>query len=66
MCYKKTCASCGKTTWGGCGKHVQSVYKGIPQGQHCLCHEWPGIDLNNPQASSAAAEVEPSSSCTIL
>ncbi|KAL0017555.1 hypothetical protein SO802_004624 [Lithocarpus litseifolius] len=43
MCYQTKCSTCGKTTWGGCGRHVLSVYKGIPEGQHCLCRAWPGV-----------------------
>ncbi|KAM7516947.1 hypothetical protein LguiA_006530 [Lonicera macranthoides] len=43
MCYELQCSKCGKTTWGGCGFHVQSVYKRIPEGQHCLCKGWPGV-----------------------
>ncbi|KDP41564.1 hypothetical protein JCGZ_15971 [Jatropha curcas] len=62
MCYEVKCSSCGKTTWCGCGRHVRSVYKRIPQGQHCLCNGWPGVDPNNPNDDAA----QKSSSCTIL
>ncbi|KAI9394866.1 hypothetical protein POPTR_005G150300v4 [Populus trichocarpa] len=51
MCYRERCSTCGKTTWGGCGRHVPSVYRGIPEGQHCLCREWPGVDPNNPKGN---------------
>ncbi|KMZ70062.1 putative Branched-chain amino acid aminotransferase [Zostera marina] len=43
MCYKVTCSKCDKTSWGGCGRHVVSVYKGIESEQHCLCKDWPGV-----------------------
>ncbi|KAJ0025431.1 hypothetical protein Pint_08587 [Pistacia integerrima] len=35
MCYKVKCSTCGKTGWGGCGNHLPSIYKNIPEGQHC-------------------------------
>jgi hypothetical protein len=25
MCYKVTCQTCGKASWGGCGQHIDSV-----------------------------------------
>ncbi|KAJ6398470.1 hypothetical protein OIU77_019296 [Salix suchowensis] len=55
MCYKVTCSTCGKSTWGGCGRHVPSVYRGIPEGQHCLCREWPGVDPKNPNGNGAGS-----------
>ncbi|CAN1156706.1 hypothetical protein LINPERPRIM_LOCUS20364 [Linum perenne] len=65
MCYKVKCSSCGKTSWGGCGRHVQSVYKQVPQAQRCICKDWPGvIDGNNPTAP--AARPSSSSSCSIM
>ncbi|KAF7138519.1 hypothetical protein RHSIM_Rhsim07G0216100 [Rhododendron simsii] len=43
MCYEAKCSKCGKTSWGGCGLHVRSVYNRIPEGQHCQCKGWPGV-----------------------
>ncbi len=37
MCYPVRCATCGKTGWGGCGEHVDSVMAGIPKDQRCTC-----------------------------
>ncbi|KAI9340192.1 hypothetical protein DFJ73DRAFT_779126 [Zopfochytrium polystomum] len=37
MCYPVRCATCGKTTWGGCGLHVSSVMSTIPVSQRCGC-----------------------------
>ena len=66
MCYQTKCSSCGKTTWGGCGRHVLSVYKGIPEGQHCLCRAWPGVkDMDHVHPTGADAS-QPSSYCSIL
>ena len=30
MCSPVTCRTCGKTTWSGCGHHVDQVMRGIP------------------------------------
>lgn len=35
MCSPATCAVCGKTTWQGCGQHVESVRKRVPAAQWC-------------------------------
>lgn len=37
MCYAVTCSKCGKTTWAGCGQHVDQVMRGIPKSQRCQC-----------------------------
>lgn len=39
MCQAATCRICGKTTWAGCGQHVDQVMRGVPQGQRCQGHE---------------------------
>lgn len=41
MCYPKECHNCGKTTWGGCGLHVDTVMRNIPEPQRCHCHDNP-------------------------
>ena len=38
MCRAVTCKTCGKTTWAGCGQHVESVFKGVPKDQRCEGH----------------------------
>ncbi|QWW20004.1 hypothetical protein I6B53_02510 [Schaalia sp. 19OD2882] len=35
MCRAVTCKVCGKTTWAGCGRHVDAVKAGVPSGQWC-------------------------------
>ena len=35
MCRAATCRVCGKTTWAGCGQHIQSVESTVPAGQWC-------------------------------
>lgn len=39
MCYPVTCPGCGKTTWGGCGAHVDGVMKAVPESQKCTCED---------------------------
>jgi hypothetical protein len=45
MCRATTCRTCGKTTWAGCGQHVDQVLRGVPAAQRC-----PGHDTDAPAA----------------
>nr|WP_234901534.1 hypothetical protein [Mycolicibacterium fluoranthenivorans] len=38
MCRAVKCRVCGKTTWAGCGMHVDSVRSGVPAAQWCSGH----------------------------
>lgn len=38
MCYPATCRQCGKTTWAGCGAHVDDVRRTVPAAQWCAGH----------------------------
>jgi hypothetical protein len=35
MCRSVKCRTCGRTTWAGCGMHVDQVRAGVPSGQWC-------------------------------
>ncbi|WZH44677.1 hypothetical protein QYS62_005703 [Fusarium acuminatum] len=37
MCKKATCGTCNKTSWWGCGSHIQSVLDSIPEAERCSC-----------------------------
>lgn len=37
MCSPTTCRTCSKTTWAGCGQHVDQVMRNVPRGQQCTC-----------------------------
>ena len=39
MCYAVACRKCGKTTWSGCGQHVDQVMRGVPAAQRCQGHQ---------------------------
>ena len=39
MCRAVKCRTCGKTTWAGCGLHVDQVMARVPQDQRCEGHE---------------------------
>jgi len=39
MCRAVTCRTCGKTTWAGCGQHVDLVLRAVPAGDRCPGHE---------------------------
>lgn len=38
MCRAVTCRVCGKTTWAGCGQHVEQVMRNVPRGERCPGH----------------------------
>jgi hypothetical protein len=38
MCRAVSCKTCGKTTWAGCGQHVDQVLAGVPQADRCPGH----------------------------
>ncbi len=35
MCKAVKCKVCGKTTWAGCGKHIESVKAGVLKNNWC-------------------------------
>jgi hypothetical protein len=39
MCRPVTCRRCGKTTWAGCGMHVDQVLAGVPRADRCAGHD---------------------------
>lgn len=39
MCRAVNCRTCGKTTWAGCGQHVDQVMRGVPAAQRCPGHQ---------------------------
>lgn len=41
VCRQAICRQCGKTTWAGCGQHVDQVMKGVPGSQRCSGHSAP-------------------------
>ncbi len=38
MCRPVTCSTCGKTTWAGCGEHVDQVKATVAADQWCAGH----------------------------
>ncbi|SUD48979.1 Uncharacterised protein [Nocardia otitidiscaviarum] len=38
MCYPVPCETCGKTTWAGCGEHVDEVRAQVAEIQWCDGH----------------------------
>lgn len=37
MCYPIGCATCGKTTWDGCGLHADDVMSAVAPADRCTC-----------------------------
>lgn len=46
MCRPVKCNKCGKTTWAGCGKHIDQVKSAVP------ASEWCGHDQSGSAAGS--------------
>jgi hypothetical protein len=38
MCREARCKTCGKTTWAGCGQHIDSVKARVPAANWCPGH----------------------------
>ncbi|AXT84645.1 hypothetical protein C6I20_05180 [Aeromicrobium sp. A1-2] len=38
MCQAVKCRQCGKTTWSGCGQHVDAVMAGVAKSDRCPGH----------------------------
>ncbi|SMY12054.1 hypothetical protein BJEO58_01648 [Brevibacterium jeotgali] len=38
MCRSASCPVCGKTTWAGCGQHIDQVKRTVPAGNWCPGH----------------------------
>ena len=38
MCQRITCRQCGKPSFAGCGRHVESVLGDVPLSQRCQGH----------------------------
>ncbi|PPF87521.1 hypothetical protein C5E07_16400 [Pseudoclavibacter sp. RFBJ3] len=41
MCRAVACKTCGKTTWAGCGQHVDQVMSSVRSADRCGGHEEP-------------------------
>ncbi|MCB0879863.1 MAG: hypothetical protein KDC46_12895 [Thermoleophilia bacterium] len=37
MCSPVRCRRCGKTTWSGCGLHVDQIMRSVPKRERCSC-----------------------------
>ena len=45
MCTPARCSRCSKTTWQGCGAHVDEVMASVPDVERCLCEAAPRVSL---------------------
>ncbi|MHA3684094.1 hypothetical protein ACXR2W_07550 [Leucobacter sp. HY1908] len=37
MCSPVRCATCEKTTWAGCGQHIEEALEGVAAADRCTC-----------------------------
>ena len=54
MCRAATCRKCGKTTWAGCGNHVDQVMRNVPKNERCTCSATAGTPAVGAQAADGA------------
>lgn len=57
MCTAVLCQICGKTTWAGCGDHIEEALEGIPEGERCYGHDGQQ-DSRQAAALAAAGEAD--------
>ena len=38
MCRPTTCRTCNKTTWAGCGQHIEQALAGVAKSDRCQGH----------------------------
>ena len=50
MCRPANCTICGKTTWAGCGQHVDQVMADVPRADRCPGHS----DAEKAQAQAGS------------
>ncbi|KAF5266847.1 hypothetical protein FOXYS1_2292 [Fusarium oxysporum] len=48
-----TCGTCKKTSWWGCGSHIQSVIDNVPEAERCECE--PKVDVGGASYPPMAA-----------
>lgn len=53
MCSQVKCATCGKPTWSGCGRHIEQALAGVPPEARCRCRE------TRDEAGGSGAEAAP-------
>lgn len=51
MCQRITCRKCGKPSFSGCGRHVESVLGDVPPAERCQGHQ---AETAPPPGSGAA------------
>ena len=50
MCQRITCSKCGKPSFTGCGRHVESVLADVPPEERCQCRQTDAPDENLSEA----------------
>ncbi len=52
MCRPVTCRLCSKTTWAGCGAHVDQVMRDVPEAKQCTCRSDMNSGRNDSRSTS--------------
>ncbi len=59
MCRPAQCSKCGRTTWAGCGQHVDQVRRSVPAGQWCTCRAGASSGSAGARSASKSATAGP-------
>jgi len=52
MCYETKCPICKKSTWKGCGRHIESALGNIPIAERCPGWKT-GVCTNTPNVKAS-------------
>jgi hypothetical protein len=57
MCQRITCRECGKPSFAGCGRHVESVLGDVPRAKRCPGHAPKAASEGKGQSPSAIGKL---------
>lgn len=57
MCHAVRCKICSKTTWAGCGQHIELALAGVPTAERCGGHSDAEIAQHRAENRSRAGGV---------
>ena len=57
MCQRITCRDCGKPSFAGCGRHVESVLGDVPEAKRCCCQASKGASTGSDGPSAGFSKL---------
>ena len=68
MCHETKCSTCKKSSWAGCGQHLESIFRNIPVEKRCFFNYSPeelDVEKKNPRMPSVGPLPKGEGGCTI-